>query len=181
MGLPVENIKVGLRGEGLGSGLPMCFIEMGYPDEKVEGEDLLREVLGVTSKKGWVCIQGDPDPLACGIGTLVRGLSQLQRYVEVETDGVHRDPSWTHTVDRWVVDFSQTPAFNYGSLRASDTIRIRIPESVGDEDFSYYEEYLEVCRKINCVKYLLLPQGFPEAIKARFLDLASEFERVRIY
>ena len=36
MGLPVESIKVGLRDEGLGSGLPMCFIELESTREKME-------------------------------------------------------------------------------------------------------------------------------------------------
>lgn len=181
MGIPVESIKVGLREEGLGYGLPMCFIELGYTDERLEVEDILREVLEKTTKKGWACIRGDPDPLACGIGTLVRGLSQLQRYVEVETDGLHRDPSWTHAVDRWVANYQDTPVFNYGALRASDTIRIVVPESSGEEDFPYYKKYLEVCSKVNCVKYLVLPKGFPEVVYGRFLELAGRFERVRVY
>lgn len=174
MGIPVESIKVGLREEGLGYGLPMCFIELGYTDEKLEVEDILREVLEKTTKKGWACIRGNPDPLACGVGTLVRGLSQLQRYVEIETDGLHRDPSWTHTADRWVVDYQEKPVFNYGALRASDTVRILVESP---DDAPWVEKALEGCSKINCVKYL----RYTKSTKERWLELALKFERVRVY
>lgn len=174
MGVPVESIEVGLREEGLGCGLPMCFIEMGYPSGKTEVEDVLREVLGNTVKRGWVCIRGEFDPLACGIGTLARGLSQLQRYVEVETDGLHRDPSWTRTVDRWCVDFQEKPVFNYGALRATDTIRLPV---LASSEVGEVEEALEVCSKINCVKYLKVPRGTDK----EWIELAGKFERVRVY
>ena len=174
MGLPVESIKAGLRQEGLGYGLPMCFIGLGYTDGKSEIEDILREVLEKTIKRGWVCIRGEPDPLACGVGTLVRGLSQLQRYVEIETDGLHRDPSWTHTVDRWVVNSQRKPAFNYGALRASDTFRIKVDLL---EDSPKVENALESISKINCVKYLRATKG----TQKKWLDLVGKFERVRLY
>jgi len=174
MGLPVESIEVGLREEGLGFGLPMCFIELGYTDEKMEVEDTLREVLGRIPKRGWVCIRGSHDPLVCGIGTLVRGLSQLQRYVEVETNGLLRDPSWTHTVDRWIVNYQGKPAFNYGALRATDTIRILLDSMEGA---NRVEEALGVCSKLNCVKYLRSPKGAQKG----WIDLAVKFERVRVY
>ncbi len=171
MGLPIDGIRSGLREEGLGCGLPMCFIELGYTDEKMEVEGILREVLGKSIKRGWVCIRGIPDPLACGIGTLVRGLSQLQRYVEVETDGLHRDPSWTHTVDRWIVDYQHESAFNYGALRSSDTIRLAAVS------LSEADQALGVCRELNCVKYIKAPKGS----RKKWLDLVSNFERVRLY
>jgi len=172
MGLPVESIEIELRDEGLGYGLPMCFIELGYTDEKMEVEEVLREVLEKTGKKGWVCIRGRPDPLACGVGTLVRGLSQLQRYIEVETDGLRRDPSWSRSVDRWVVSFQSGSSFNYGSLRASDSIKILVDTLTTSE----ISKLLEASSKINCVKYLKVPTGTRED----WMDLATQFERVRV-
>ena len=172
--IPVVSIQTGLRQEGLNYGGPTTFIILGGVD-RMEVEDILREVLSLSIKRSWVCIIGeDFDPLSFGIGTLVKGLSQLQRYVEVETDGLHRDPSWAHTADKWVVDFQEKPTYNLGSLRASDTIRIRV-ESL--EEDSRVERALDTLSKINCVKYLKIPEGTQKI----WYGLISKFERTRVY
>jgi len=174
--IPIVSIKTGLRQEGLNYGVPVTFITLGGVD-RLEIEDILKEVLSKSVKRSWVCIVGEEfDPLSFGIGTLVKGLSQLQRYVEVETDGLHRDPSWTHTVDRWVVDFQDKSSYNLGSLRASDTIRIKV-DSLAPEVAFEVKEVLEITSKINCVKYLKVPKG----TQKKWLGLISKFERVRVY
>ena len=172
--IPVISIKTGLREEGLNYGVPVTFISLGGVN-RLEIEDILKEVLSKSVKRSWVCITGEEfDPLSFGIGTLIRGLSQLQRYVEVETDGLHRDPSWTHTVDRWVVDYQETSSFNLGSLRASDTIRIEVTSTM---DTSTVGEILETTSKINCVKYLKVTKG----TQKKWHDLISKYERVRVF
>lgn len=172
--IPIVSIKTGLREEGLNYGVPTTFVTLGGVD-RLEVEDILKEVLSKSVKRSWVCIRGEEfDPLSFGIGTLVRGLSQLQRYVEVETDGLHRDPNWTHTVDRWVVDFQENPSYNLGSLRASDTIRVRVDSL---EDSSRVEKVLENIGKVNCVKYLKATKG----TQKKWHSLISRFDRTRVY
>lgn len=172
--IPIVSIKTGLREEGLNYGIPVTYITLGGVD-RIEVEDILKEVLSKSIKRSWVCIIGEEfDPLSFGIGTLVKGLSQLQRYVEVETDGLHRDPSWAHTCDRWVVDYRENSSYNLGSLRASDTIRIRVDSPA---DASMVEESLENINKINCVKYLRVTRG----TQRKWHSLISKFERVRVY
>ena len=172
--IPIISIKTGLREEGLNYGVPVTFITLGGV-ERFEVEDILKQVLSKSVKRSWVCIIGEEfDPLSFGVGTLVRGLSQLQRYVEVETDGLHRDPSWAHTVDRWVVDFQEKSSYNLGSLRASDTIRIKVDSSA---DASIVEGDLDSVDKVNCVKYLKVPKG----TQKKWHSLISKFERVRVF
>lgn len=172
--IPIVSIKTELRQEGLNYGVPVTFVILGGVD-RVEVEDILKEVLTLSIKRSWVCIMGEEfDPLSFGIGTLVKGLSQLQRYVEVETDGLHRDPSWAHTVDRWVVDFQENPSYNLGSLRASDTIRVKVDSAA---DASIVEENLSNLSKVNCVKYLKVAKG----TQKKWHSLISKFERVRVY
>jgi len=172
--IPIVSIKTGLRQEGMNYGVPVVFVTLGGVD-RLEVEDILREVLSKSVKRGWVCITGEEfDSLSFGIGTLVKGLSQLQRYVEVETDGLHRDPSWTHTADRWVVDYQEKSSYNLGALRASDTIRLKVDSTMST---SMVEEILETTSKINCVKYLKVTKG----TQKEWHSLISKFERVRVY
>ncbi len=172
--IPIVSIKTGLRQEGLNYGVPVTFITLGGAS-RLDVEDILKEVLSKSVKRSWVCISGEEfDPLSFGIGTLVKSLSQLQRYVEVETDGLHRDPNWTHTVDKWVVDYQEKHSFNLGSLRASDTIRVKVGSL---EDHFWVETVLEALSKINCVKYLKVAKG----TQKKWHSLISKFERVRVY
>jgi hypothetical protein len=175
--LSVKDITRGLRVEGVGYGLPMTFIRLGGSDNSIT-EDILRDMLEVTPKRGWVCIQGvDFDPLGMGIGTLVRGISQLQRYSEVETSGIYRDPSWSKSVDRWIVDVTEKPIFNYGSLRSSDTIRLKV-DSV--TDLTLAESYLLALRQYSSTKYVVIPRT-DKALLGEAFKLINQFERTRVF
>ncbi len=172
--IPVVSIESELRQEGLNYGIPTIFIILGGVN-RLEIEDILKEVLSQSVKRSWVCIKGEEfDPLSFGIGTLVKSLSQLQRYVEVETDGLHRDPSWSHTTDRWIINYQTDPKYNLGSLRASDTIRIKVDPK---DDDARIGEILESLSKTNCVKYLKVAKG----TQREWHSLISKFERVRVF
>jgi len=173
----ISLVKVfnGLRKEGLNYGVPTTFVVLGG-DTQVQLEDLLEEVLKKSIKRGWVCLKGeDFDPLSMGVGTLVRGLSQLQRFVEIETDGLHRDPRWAHTVDRWAVTWHPKLSFNLGSLRATDGIKFRMDQNTTLDEV---KEFLEACKDSASVKYVLMGD---RPWREEIFEMVRTYERSRMY
>jgi len=174
--IPLSEISNGLRKEGLNYGVPTTFVVLGGTNQ-IQMEDLLEEILKKSTKRGWVCLVGkDFDPLSMGIGTLVRGLSQLQRFVEVETDGLHRDPRWAYTVDRWIVRWTSKSVYNLGSLRATDSIKFEVTDETSLEEI---QDFLDGCSSLTPVRYLVT-SSFGEITSSMF-DLVRKYERSRIY
>jgi len=187
-GISISNIERELRAEGLNYGLPFTRVTLGGPVEPEPVEDVVQMILESTPKRGWVLLVGElpDDPLNLGIGTLVRGLSQLQRFVEVETSGLYRDPSWLPACDRWTVECQPKMGFNLGALRVTDCIRLTLP-SIADLD--KVESFLLVLKQYSCTKYVLLPRStggkdfddnWREFWSSSF-NLVSKFERTRLF
>ncbi len=169
--LSVVSIKRGLRQEGPNIGIPTIFVTLGGYADKIPTEDIVETILMMSVKNTWVTIRGqDEDVLSMGIGVLVKGLSSLKRFIEVETNGLLRTPSWTHTVDRWVVDWCVDGAFNLGALRATDALKFTGP-------LEELDAFLEVSKGYPTIKYLVAPHQEQD----RVLDIASKYERVRVY
>jgi len=173
--IPLVRVFNGLRQEGLNYGVPTTFVVLGGGTQ-IQLEDLLEEVLKKSIKRGWICLKGqDFDPLSMGVGTLVRGLSQLQRFVEIETDGLHRDPRWAHTVDRWIVLWHPTVGFNLGSLRATDGIKFRMDQNTALEEV---KRFLEACKDSASIKYVLMEDG---SWIDEVFEMVRTYERSRMY
>ena len=144
----VNKIWEGVRLEGLNYGLPTTFILLGSGRE-YNSEDLVREVLMHTKCK-WVCIFGE-GATQVGMGTLVKGLSSVGMYIEVELGGEVRDPGWLHTVDRWVIDYVEEGAFNYGALRGQDMVRFIVR---GEGDFNLAKRGFEALKLFPGTRYI---------------------------
>ena len=175
--IPLVRVTVGLKREGPGAGYPMAFILLGGTNG-VETEDVMEQSLKLVPKRGWISIFGDEfDPLGMGVGTLVRGLSHFQRYVEVCTGGFHRDPNWFRSCDRWIVDLQQSPSFNYKAMRSCDSLRLRVTE---DTDLEEVYNYLVACSKFACEVFLTVPAKNQKLVQDTF-SMAVDFSRVRIF
>lgn len=133
--------------------------------------DLVKEIMLHCQSK-WVCITGE-GTTQVGLGTLIKGLSTIGLNVEVECDGSIRDPGWAHSVDRWVIDYSTEPLFNYATLRAADMVRFRIRN---EKDLSVAKVGLGSLTFFAGTKYLLMETDVPGA-----LEVVRKFERTRIY
>lgn len=168
----VEKIWEGVRGEGLNYGLPTVFIKLGLGQEFASTMELVREVMLKCQSK-WACILGE-GTTQVGMGTLIKGLSAIGTYVEVECDGGVRDPGWAHSVDRWVVDYSTEPLFNYSVLRSADMIRFIIRN---EKDLAAAKLGFDQLRVFAGTKYFLLTEGdVPGA-----LEFIRKYDRSRIY
>ena len=172
MSVGVEKLWEGIRVEGLNYGLPTTFIKLG-PGPEYSSEELVREVLMHTKCK-WACILGK-NTTQVGIGTLTKGLSSVGLYLEVEVSGEMRDPGWFNTVDRWVVDYVQEPAFNYGALRSQDTVRFIVK---GEGDLNFAKGGFEELRIFAGTKYIRL---LDKKLKNEAFALVRRYERARLY
>ena len=161
-----------IRDEGVNYGLPTTFIKLGA-GPTYTSEDLVREALMHTRCK-WVCILGE-NTTQVGMGTLVKGLSSVGMYIEVETSGEFRDPGWLHTVDRWVVDYVKDGSFNYGALRSQDMVRFTV-EGAGDLNFA--KEEFENLKLFSGTKYILL---LDKKLRDEVFTLVRKYERSRVY
>lgn len=176
--LEVSKISEGLRGEGLSIGIPMTFIECGsgvpYSDE-----ELIRQLIQSTRYKGeWVCILGN-DTLKVGMGSLVQGLAKCLFHIEIEADGLTKDPGWFQYVDRWVVDFTPAARFNYNALRSNDSVRFTM---TNDTDIEEVKEAFTALRNCQAAKYLKVVDMSMWTLHSQELkDIVRQQDRNRIY
>ena len=168
----VEKLWEGIRKEGLNYGLPTTFVRLGKGPE-FNSEELVREII-ISTKCKWVCILGK-GTTQVGMGTLVKGLSSVGMYVEVETSGEVRDPGWMHTVDRWVVDYTGEGSFNFGALRSQDMVRFVVK---GEGDFNFAKEGFEELKLFPGTKYIKLLEN---KLKNPVFDFVRKHERSRLY
>ena len=170
--IKVEKIWEGIRDEGLNYGLPTTFLKLG-PGPEYNSEELVKDILMKTRCK-WVCILGE-STTQIGIGTLVKGLSTVGMYIEVEVSGTIKDPGWLHTVDRWLVDYVKDSTFNYGALRTQDMIRFVV---AGRGDLNFAKSGFEDLRLFLGTKYLKLVDS---ELENEAFALVRSYERSRLY
>lgn len=169
----VNKIWEGLRQEGLNYGLPTTFLELGEGVPYSTTEELVK-VLITNTKCKWICIRGE-GTTQVGMGTLIRGLSSIGVYTEIEIDGSVRDPGWLHSVDRWIVDYQPQLVFNIGSLRSQDMIRYTVNCR---EDLPVVELAFEKQKAFTGTKYVKTSDK--ELLKVCF-DFVRKYERGRLY
>lgn len=168
----VAKIWEDTRKEGLNYGLPTVFLNLGN-GPTYTSEDLVREILMHTRCK-WVCILGE-NTTQVGMGTLVKGLSSIGMFIEVEASGEVRDPGWLHTVDRWVIDYAKEASFNYGALRSQDMIRFVVK---GEGDLNFAKDGLEEVKIIPGTKYIRLEE---KSLRDEAFALVRGYEKARLY
>lgn len=176
--ISVEKMWEGIREEGLGTGLPMVHLKLGYGEDYNLPEDLVREVMRKTRCK-WACILG-PDTTQIGMGTAIKGFSAVGIEVEVEVSGSVRDPGWLNSVQRWIIDYIPKPTFNLGALRAQDAVRFTVRDS---GSLRMVEEGLKSLLVFPGTKYIKVLPG-PEQSKIysqEALRIAREYNRTRVY
>lgn len=171
----VEKIWEGVRSEGLNYGLPTTFMLLG-PGPSYDSEELVREILMHTKCK-WVCILGE-NTTQVGMGTLVKGLSSVGMYIEVEVGGDVRDPGWLHTADRWVVDYVEEGAFNYGALRGQDMVRFAIK---GEGDLNFTKSGFETLKLFPGTRFVKLGGKVSPTLSKEAFAFVRGYERARIY
>ena len=171
--ITVEKISEGLRKEGLNYGMPMVFLKLGSGTPYSSVDELVREVLMKTRCK-WVCLYGE-NTTQVGMGALVKGLSSLGLYTEVEVNGSVRDPGWLHAVDRWVVDYAENSLFNYNALRSSDMVRF-IVEDRGD--LSLVKKGFEELKLFPGTKYVKVET---KEVLEEVFQFVRRYERSRLY
>jgi hypothetical protein len=177
--ITVEKIQEAVRQEGLNFGLPEVFIRLGVGQEFATVEDLVKEIV-VHTKPRWVCILGE-DTTQVGLGSLVKGLSVVGCYIEIECSGRTRDPGWLHSVDRWVVDYVESPTFNIGALRSGDMVRFVVK---GKGDLSSVKEGFEQLRLFPGTRYVKVEadgKGVPADLYREAFELVKYYERARLY
>ena len=167
----VEKISEGIRKEGLNYGLPMVFLKLGAGVPYLSVENLVRDMLMYTRCK-WVCIFGE-GTTQVGMGTLVKGLSSVGMYIEVECSALVRDPGWLHSVDRWIIDYVEEPLFNYAALRSQDMVRFTT-HNVSDLDL--IKRGFESLRLFPGTKYVKVVSDIPG-----LFEFVRKYERSRIY
>lgn len=170
----LEVVKIGedIRKEGLNYGLPTTLLKLG-PGPEYSFEDLVKAILMNTSCK-WVCITGE-GTTRVGMGTLVKGLSSVGLYTEVEASGEVKDPGWLHSVDRWVVDYVQEGSFNYNALRSGDMIRFIVK---GEGDLNSAREGFELLSSFPGARIIRLSD---KKLKNEAFSLARKYTRSRLY
>lgn len=171
--ITVGKISEGVRGEGLNFGLPMVFIKLGMGTEYPSVDELLREVVMKTRCK-WALLFGE-NTTQVGMGTLVKGLSSLGLYTEVEVSGSVRDPGWLHAVDRWVVDYTENALFNFNALRSSDMVRWTV---VDRGDLSLMLSGFEELKLFPGTKYVRCSN---KELESEVFQFVRKYERSRIY
>ena len=169
----VNKIWEGVRQEGLNYGLPTTFLELGDGVPYSTTEELVKTLMTNTKCK-WICIRGE-STTQVGMGTLVRGLAAVGLYVEIECKGDIKDPGWLNAVDRWVVDYMDTPHFNMGALRSKDMIRYTVNTK---EELPKVEVAFAQHKGFTGTKYI--KSGDKELIKACF-EFVRKWERGRLY
>ena len=169
--ISVEKVSEGIRGEGVNYGLPTVFLHMGLGNDYPSVESLVRDIL-VHTKCKWVCILGE-GTTQVGMGTLVKGLSSVGMYVEIECSGIVRDPGWLHVPDRWVIDYVEDGVFNYAALRSNDMVRFMVE---GEGDLNFVRTGFESLRLFPGTKYIKLLKE----VKGVF-ELLRKYERARLY
>jgi len=169
--LTVEKIWEGLRQEGLNYGLPTTFIKLGEGREFPSMMELVREILFKTKCK-WICLLGE-GTTQVGMGTLVKSLSTVGQYVEVECDGSIRDPGWSRAVDRWVIDYSPEPLFNYAVLRPADMMRFTVRS---EKDLPALQSGFEALKFFAGTKYVRMTDRLPSVF-----EFVRKYDRSRIY
>lgn len=178
--LDIKKIYEGIRREGLNSGIPMTFVELGLGREYPEPEALVGELIK-NSRFQWICFLGQ-DTTQVGMGTIVRGLHQCSQNVEIEIEAGRKDPGWIHSASRWVVDYSVDAIFNYQILRANDMIRIPV-EDIGDLEI--VNTALTELKKQISTKYIKIARNVDkelyQELVVKILDITTRKERVRIY
>jgi len=170
MPILVKKIWEGVRLEGLNYGLPEAFLELGEGIEYSSSMELLREFLKVESR--WVCIRGTGSTQV-GFGSLVKGFGTINLNVELECDGSVRNPGWLNSVDRWVVDFSEEPLFDYYALRTADMLRFTIRN---EKDLETAKRVFGSLKLFPGTKYLKMLAPVPGAE-----ELVRKYDRTRIY
>lgn len=180
--LEVTRIYEGLRKEGLGIGVPMTFVEMGFGEDYPKVDSLVGQIVK-NARTRWICITGE-DTIRVGMGTLVTGLVKCDLRVEVTYSGLDRDPSWLLNTDRWIVEYLPRSSFNYKGLRSSDMVKF-IPKSEDSRspDLKRASEFLEALRGFVGTKYFLVSQELREdkPFIRELFELIVPEERVRIY
>lgn len=147
--MKVFKTSLKYREIGGGYGLPMFHVEFGFGanyDPVKLIEKLATEGMNVGS---WVTLsQGCLSEQ--GLVSFVEGLTQCKVKVEVEDDGLHDCPPWFMRAERWLVEWRDTPVFNYGALRPM-------------RDFITYSgtdipKFIKDTEKIQALRALLVPE-----------------------
>ena len=172
--------------EGLNYGLPTTFIKLG-PGAEFTSEALVKDVIVHTRCK-WVCIFGE-STTQVGMGTLIKGLSTVGLYIEVEVSGGIRDPGWMHSVDRWLVDYVKGGSFNYSALRTQDMIRFVVRNQ---EELNRVKVEFEELKLFSGTKFIKIATKdvIPKSGNKKLLNstlyreafaLVRKYERGRLY
>ena len=177
----IEKIQEVVRQEGLNYGLSVVLLKLGYVGKEYPAaEDLVRDVMTNTKSK-WVCVVGE-NTTQVGLGTLMKGLNAVGYYTEVECSGLTRDPGWLHLVDRWVIDYVESPVFNMGALRGSDMVRFTVKDR---GDLTFVKEGFEQLRLFTGTRYIKLIQEegkrVPADLQRDILELLKYHDRARVY
>jgi len=143
----IFKIYLGYRLLGTNYGLPVTFIEVGmgvnYTPEKLV-EKLSRLGLG---KESWVVLKGNA-ARERGVGVIVQVLKYIGIRLEVEDDSNSMAPSWLPEVDRWIVDWTETPKFTYDALRIRQDIILYKGEDI--------ESFVRDSKKHQAIKAILV-------------------------
>lgn len=169
--IQVEKVWEGIRGIGLNYGLPVAFVKLG-PGGDYATEELLGSIVSSIRSK-WVTILGE-NTTRVGMGTLVKGLVEVGYKVELEVSSEYREPGWFSYVDRWLVDWLPTGAFNLGALRGQDMIRIGIQE---DSELGTLSRVLEELKNNQATRVLLVR----EELVGQVFPLIRNSDRIRIF
>ena len=171
--ITVEKMSEGVRREGLSYGLPMVFLKLGPGDSYPSTDKLVREILMQAGCR-WICLYGE-NTTQVGMGTVIKGLSSLGLYTEVEVDGSVRDPGWLHAVDRWVVDYRENALFNFNALRSVDAARFAVRDG---KDLSLARKGFEELKLFPGTKYIRLSN---QNMEDEAFQLVRKYERARLY
>ena len=174
--ITVKKITENIKAEGMNTGLPTTFIELGDGSDYDKVEALVLLLLK-TTKCPWVCIFGE-ETVRVGIGALVKGLQAIGRQVEIECLSQYRDPGWIHSVDRWTVDYLERGVFNYGALRGQDMVRFGLTT---EEDLVNIEKGLEKLKLFLGTKYIKMSKGLSPALKTEAFNLVRKHDKTRVY
>lgn len=174
--IQIEKIWKGVREEGVNFGLPMTFVKPGLGAEYEHNSDLTKFLLE-TSRKGWICFLGE-ETTQVGMGQIIADLGVLQFYLEVECNGQVRDPGWFKKVERWVVDYSSEPLFDYGKLRSADMARFTV---TNERDLALVQIGFDSLKMFPGTKYIKVVGPISGELNKRIVDFASRYDRTRIY
>lgn len=172
--ISVEKMFEDIRKEGVNYGLPTVFLRLGDGNMYPSVEGLVREIV-FKSKCQWVCILGS-NTTQVGMGSVIRGLASVGMRIEVECNGTTKEPGWLHSVDRWIVDYSESSVFNLSSLRSSDMVRYSVE---GEGDFNLMQQGFKALKSVfpgtsyvNLKNKKMLPEVFA---------FARQYSNARIY